>query len=353
MKDDFYSQFEHSFRGERSEIKDRLQVYFPFIEPLIDLYPDAIALDLGCGRGEWLEVLRDKGLAAQGVDLDDGMLAECRKLSLNVSTQDAIAALNSFEDTSIAMVSAFHLVEHLPFEILRTLISEAFRVLKPGGLLILETPNPENILVGTSNFYLDPTHTRPIPPGLLKFLSKYYGFINGTVIGLQESPVLREKASPSLRDVLGGASPDYAVVAQKSAHEEIIARFKSAFSLERGLTTDTLMNRFDQHSQQEHAELSQVIAALDAQGQQKHAELNQAIAELGVQSEQKNAELSQAISMLGMQSEQKYAELTQAISALNAQIHAVYSSSSWRVTRPLRAVGSALRRAKNWLKRNR
>jgi O-antigen chain-terminating methyltransferase len=231
--------------------------------------------------------------------------------------QDAIAALNSFEDESISMVSAFHLVEHISFEMLRTLISEAFRVLKPGGLLILETPNPENILVGTSNFYLDPTHTRPIPPGLLKFLCKHYGFINSTVLGLQELPALREKASPSLRDVLGGASPDYAVVAQKSAPEDIIDRFKPAFSLERGLTTDTLMNRYDQHSQQEHAELSQAIAVMGAQSQQQHAELNQAI------------------------------------SALNAQIHAVYSSSSWRVTRPLRAMGTALRRTKDWFKRNR
>jgi SAM-dependent methyltransferase len=309
MKDDFYSQFEHAFRGERPEIKERLQVYVPLIEPLIDLYPDALALDLGCGRGEWLEVLRDKGLNAKGVDLDDGMLAECRKLNLNVSTQDVIAALNSFEDESISMVSAFHLVEHISFEMLRALISEAFRVLKPGGLLILETPNPENILVGTSTFYLDPTHTRPIPPGLLKFLSKYYGFVNGTVLGLQESPALREKVSPSLRDVLGGASPDYAVVAQKPAHENIIARFKPAFSLERGLTTDALMTRYDQRIQ--------AIAALGAQNQQKHA------------------------------------ELTQAISALNAQIHAVYHSSSWKVTRPLRAMGSALRHAKEWLKRNR
>jgi O-antigen chain-terminating methyltransferase len=137
-------------------------------------------------------------------------------------------------------------------------------------------------------------------------MSKYYGFINGTVLGLQESPTLRENASPSLRDVLGGASPDYALVAQKSAPEEIIARFKAAFSLEHGLTTDTLMNRFDQHRQQEGAELSQVIAALGAQ--------------------------------------------SQAIAALNAQIHAVYSSSSWRVTRPLRALGSGLRHAKEWLK---
>lgn len=291
MKDDFYSQFERSFRGERPEIKERLQVYLPFIEPLIDLYPDAIALDLGCGRGEWLEVLRDKGLTAQGVDLDDGMLDECRKLSLNVSTQDAISALNGFENESVSMVSAFHLVEHIPFEVLRTLISEAHRVLKPGGLLIMETPNPENIMVGTSNFYLDPTHTRPIPPGLLKFLPQFYGFLNVTVLGLQESPALREKMSPSLRDVLGGASPDYAVIAQKFAQESISACFKTAFAIKLGLTTETLISRYDHRIQQENSALNQSVATLNA----------------------------------------------------------IYNSSSWKVTRPLRALGAALQYVKKWL----
>ena len=161
MNDDFYSQFEQSFRGQRDEIKERLQVYAPFIEPLPDAYPDFLALDLGCGRGEWLEVLGELELTAIGVDLDDGMLAYCRAINLNVQTQDVISALADPKHESVAVITAFHLVEHISFDALCRLISESLRVLKPGGLLIMETPNPENIQVGTSNFYLDQTHTRP------------------------------------------------------------------------------------------------------------------------------------------------------------------------------------------------
>lgn len=290
MTDDFYSQFEQSFRGSRAEIKERLRVYSPFIEPLIELYPDALALDLGCGRGEWLEVLREKGFKSLGVDLDDGMLADCRTLNFNVRTQDALAALNALEDESVSIVSAFHLVEHISFDILRTLVSEAHRVLKPGGLLIMETPNPENILVGTAGFYVDPTHTRPIPPNLLKFIPKYYGFQNIHVLRLQESSELQNKTIPTLMEVLGGASPDYSVIAQKSAHDSVLARFKSAFAVDIGLTIDTLTKRYD-----------------DAIRSMEYT-----------------------------------------LTELDSRINNLYNSTSWKVTRPLRALNAGLRQLKKF-----
>ena len=313
MKDDFYSQFEQAFRGPRAEIKARLQVYLAFTEPLLKLYPEAIALDLGCGRGEWLEILHDKGFAVLGVDLDDGMLADCRALDLNVRTQDAITALNGLGDASASIVSAFHLVEHIPFEVLRTLVSEAHRVLKPGGLLIMETPNPENIVVGTSGFYLDPTHARPIPPSLLTFIPKYYGFLNSTVLRLQESPALREKGSPTLQDVLGGASPDYAVIAQKSADENVLSLFTSAFKLDVGLTLETLATRYDES-------ISPQLSAAIANGIKS---------EIHLTNERLNA-------------------LEREITALNNQINDVYNSTSWKVTRPLRALGTGLRQIKRF-----
>jgi SAM-dependent methyltransferase len=137
MKDDFYRLFEQSFRGDRTEIKTRLEIYQSFTAPLIHLYPDAIAVDLGCGRGEWLEMLREQGFPVLGVDLDEGMLADCLAIGLNVRAQDAITTLNGLADESASLVSAIHLVEHIPFDVLRTLVSEAHRVLKPGGLLIM------------------------------------------------------------------------------------------------------------------------------------------------------------------------------------------------------------------------
>jgi O-antigen chain-terminating methyltransferase len=170
MTNDFYRAFEDRHRGTRELIKSRLQVYVPFVEPLRSIYEDCKAVDLGCGRGEWLEILRENGFDAMGVDLDDGMLAACEDLGLPAERGEAIAHLRTIPDESLTVVSGFHIAEHIAFADLQILVQEALRVLRPAGLLILETPNPENIVVGTAGFYIDPTHQRPLPPLLLSFL---------------------------------------------------------------------------------------------------------------------------------------------------------------------------------------
>jgi len=167
MKMDFYRAFEEKHRGPRELIKSRLQAYLPFITAIKNIYPQPKAIDLGCGRGEWLELLGEHGFDAQGVDLDDGMLKACREIGLNVHTGDAVSFLKNLPNDSQAIISGFHVAEHIPFDDLKILVEEALRSLKPAGLLILETPNPENIVVGTSSFYVDPTHIRPLPPLLL------------------------------------------------------------------------------------------------------------------------------------------------------------------------------------------
>ena len=174
--DPFYRAFEERYRGSRELIESRLEVYLPFVEPLKTLYKAPEILDLGCGRGEWLELLGHNGFQAKGVDLDEGMLSACRELNLNVCQADALDYLRGLTANKLSVVSAFHVVEHISFEALRQLVDEAYRVLKPGGLLILETPNSENLVVGTSDFYLDPTHQRPLPAQLLSFVVEYAGF---------------------------------------------------------------------------------------------------------------------------------------------------------------------------------
>ena len=213
MSDDFYRAFEERYRGPRGLIKQRLRVYLPFVEPLKAIDPDAVAVDLGCGRGEWLELMRDIGVIARGVDLDAGMLAACREEALSAEEGEALAYLRQLPDGSVSIVSAFHVAEHIPFADLQALVQDALRVLRPGGLLILETPNPENIVVGTSSFYFDPSHVRPLPPQLLSFLPEHYGFARTAVLRLQEPPLTT--GTVRLWDVLSGASPDFAVVAQK------------------------------------------------------------------------------------------------------------------------------------------
>ena len=240
MSEDFYRAFEDKFRGSRELIKSRLRVYLSFVEPLKNLDPDATAIDLGCGRGEWLELMKELGVRIHGIDLDDGMLSACRALDLSVETGDAISYLENLPDESQTVVSAFHVVEHITFEKLQLLVSEALRVLKPGGLLIMETPNPENIVVATRDFYLDPTHQRPIPPQLLSFLPEFYGFARTKIIRLQESKDVEMRADLTLQDVLSGASPDYAVVAQKRAVENLLSVLDYPFKLEYGLNLESL-----------------------------------------------------------------------------------------------------------------
>lgn len=246
MSDGFYRAFEDRHRGTLEQIKFSQRVYLPLVTPLIRLYPDAKAMDLGCGRGEWLELLGEVGFDAQGVDLDDGMLAECRSRGLKVRTLDAIAALKELPDDSQAVISGFHLAEHIPFELLQVLVQEALRVLRPAGLLILETPNPENIVVGSTNFYLDPTHNRPLPPLLLSFLPEYYGFGRVKLLRLQEPVSLTQERRFTIHDVLGGVSPDYAVVAQKTATPQILKQVSDAFDIEYGVTLAQAAGQFEQ-----------------------------------------------------------------------------------------------------------
>ncbi|MGS5088186.1 glycosyltransferase [Hydrogenophaga sp. A37] len=245
MTDRFYVAFEDRYRGSRELIYERLKAYLPFVAPLASAFPGAEVIDLGCGRGEWLQMVRDQGLMPFGVDLDAGMLSRCESMGLPVQQGDALAYLAGLPDNSQAMVSAFHLVEHIPFDALRTLVQESMRVLRPGGLLILETPNPENVVVGTNHFYLDPTHHKPIPHQLLSFLPEHCGFERTKVVRLQESAALAHNLAPGLHDVLVGVSPDYAVVAQKAAPAAILTGFDGAFARHYGLSLDELAVRHD------------------------------------------------------------------------------------------------------------
>lgn len=242
----FYRAFEDRYRGSRELIKSRLEQYSPFLELLTSNFDKYSALDIGCGRGEWLELLTEKGFTPQGVDLDSGMLEACVERGLNVKELDGIAYLANLESNSLHLISAFHVVEHISFEQLQNLVKQAFRVLVPGGLLILETPNPENIVVASANFYLDPTHIKPIPPSLLSFVTEFAGFKHNKIVRLQESVELREKQNISLSELLFGVSPDYSVVAQKPVGNESELRMTSVFEQDFGLSLSELSARLDE-----------------------------------------------------------------------------------------------------------
>ena len=309
----FYKAFEDRHRGPRTLIKDRVSVYLPFVTPLKTIYADNSALDIGCGRGEWLELLKENGIPAKGIDLDKGMLKVGKKLSLDVELGDGIEYLSKQADESMTIISAFHVVEHISFDDLHILVKEALRVLKPAGILILETPNPENIKVATENFYLDPTHIRPIPSALLSFLPEFYGYGRTKVLRLQESQDIVEEEHIRLEQVFAGASPDYGVVAQKKASKKIFHLFDKSFSKEFGLSLDTLSGKF------EYRLLSMEKRVSEAEANANQAELKSTEAE------------SKAI-----QAEAKARET-------EINFNALLNSNSWHFTRPLRIAGQFVR----------
>lgn len=267
MSDQFYRAFEEKFRGPRALIQQRLAVYLPFVQPVCAVYPDALVLDLGCGRGEWLELLQSNAISARGVDLDSGMLEACRQINLQVQSQDALECLKEMKDGSAAVISAFHLVEHLPFDSVKELVVECHRVLKAGGLLIMETPNPENFMVATQSFYLDPTHLRPIPPDLLAFVPEHFGYESVKILRLQEPVDIKTHPNLSMLDVLTGASPDYAVVAQKAGHPELKSSLQGLFDQAFGITGHALLERHRQQTNDARFKLEKLIsnAQLSAQ----------------------------------------------------------------------------------------
>ncbi|MBX3025555.1 methyltransferase domain-containing protein [bacterium] len=185
--DALYVAFEDRFRGHPADISERLRVYLPDVRAVIASADDSV-LDLGCGRGEWLALLREAGIRGRGVDDNRLLVAHCRDAGLDVVEADAVAHLAAAAEASAAVVTAFHLIEHLPYGQLVALFDHAARVLRPGGLLIVETPNPDNMLVASSDFHLDPTHRRPLPSPLVRFLAEARGFRDVAVRPLHPAP---------------------------------------------------------------------------------------------------------------------------------------------------------------------
>jgi O-antigen chain-terminating methyltransferase len=142
IHDALYISLEDKLRGSRAAIIERLKVYLPLLEAA-QIGSEAMPmLDIGCGRGEWLEILKAEGLNAIGVDTNSIAVAQCRERGFDAREMDALTYLRSLPSESIGAVTGFHIVEHLPFDVLMKLLDECARVIKPGGAVVFETPNP-------------------------------------------------------------------------------------------------------------------------------------------------------------------------------------------------------------------
>lgn len=174
IDDGLYVALENHFRGSRDLVAQRQRDYLPMLPAVISSSTPLV--DLGCGRGEWLKVLRDQNLPALGVDSNAVCIAECKDEGLNVVQEDLLDFLSQQPDASVGAFTLFQVLEHLPFPVLVNALREMRRALVPGGRLIAEVPNAKNLRVSAGTFWIDPTHQRPLFPELLLFLATEVGF---------------------------------------------------------------------------------------------------------------------------------------------------------------------------------
>lgn len=217
--DSFYVEFEGMFRGSREDIQNRQRAYLSHVAHLAG-DDNALVVDIGCGRGEWIELLGQERIKAIGIDMNGAMVELCRERGLAAQCIDAIAYLNAQPAGSVAAVTGFHIIEHLPFEQLIALFDAALRALRPDGLIIFETPNPENMVVGSCNFYYDPTHRHPIAPVIAEFIARQRGFARAEIQRLNAFPdaaLIAEDSEVARRVNRAFYGPqDYAVLAWKT-----------------------------------------------------------------------------------------------------------------------------------------
>lgn len=220
MDDKAYLRFENEMRGPEQIIRQRLGLYLPLVEPLQRITEHKPkALDVGSGRGEWLELLMGAGWSALGIDSNYSMVNECLGRGLNVTLVDARVYLSQQDEHSFDLISAFHVVEHLSIDELSEFVRSCFRLLRPGGVLIMETPNPQNLWVGSSEFYIDPTHKRPLPPRLLDYVSRDAGFKRTKLLFLNADQ--KKYSGPQLEEVIFNTGRDYSLLAQKLVDDKV------------------------------------------------------------------------------------------------------------------------------------
>jgi len=164
-----YFIFEDRFRGSRNDTKAKQLKFVKYFEGCKNV------LDIGCGRGEFLELLKDNGISGHGIDIDEDMVRYCRSRDLNVEKLDAVSYLNQLEDKSLDGIFIDQVVEHLDPDYLIKMIDLCYIKMLFGAYIIMETVNPLSLL-SLADFYMDMSHKRPVHPETLKFLMSAAGF---------------------------------------------------------------------------------------------------------------------------------------------------------------------------------
>ncbi|HLH43709.1 MAG TPA: class I SAM-dependent methyltransferase [Bryobacteraceae bacterium] len=205
-------RFAEVFRGPEERIREHQRKHAArFVGAAHEI------VDIGCGRGEFLEAARELGLAARGVDSSEECVAWCASKGLAAARADLFEFLDALPDRSLGGAFCSQVIEHLPPERVPMLVALLAAKLHPGALALFETPNPECLAIFATHFYIDPTHTRPVPAALLRFYLEEAGFGGIEVERLEPAahsmPALQE-LPPTLRDAFFGGL-DYAILARK------------------------------------------------------------------------------------------------------------------------------------------
>jgi O-antigen chain-terminating methyltransferase len=206
-----YGRFAERFRGTEEYVKANQELYRPYFEGKLNV------LDIGCGRGEFLEMMRDAGVRAKGIDLSDESVATCRHKGLDAEKADLFTYLENLPEASLDGIFCSQVVEHIPAEKLPEMIRLAASRLTRGGVIAIETPNPECLAIFATHFYLDPTHQRPVPHPLLAFYLEEFGV--GSIEVRKLSPAVESMPSVAtlpteFREAFFGGL-DYAIIGRK------------------------------------------------------------------------------------------------------------------------------------------
>jgi O-antigen chain-terminating methyltransferase len=180
-----YVAFENRFRGSSENVRERLSLYVPYFDNL------APVVELGCGRGEFLELLRESHIDARGIDNDQEMLGVCMERGLEVEQADIITYVHEMGADSTGGIFAAQVIEHLDPTDLRRLLTASYRALRKGGRLVVETVNPRSLTALVESFYRDLTHQKPLHPETLDFLLRASGFPD---VEIEYTSPIRERA---------------------------------------------------------------------------------------------------------------------------------------------------------------
>ncbi len=263
MDSNFYVEFEDNFRGSLEQIYQIFSNYDGLIQHILDTDNEPCLLDIGCGRGEFLCKCSKLGFQAQGIEINPQMVLISRSYGLNIKEGDALMLLKDLPDNHFSLITAFHLIEHISFESINLLLKECKRILKPNGILVLETPSIDNLSVSSRSFHIDPTHINPVNPDLLVFLLKRIGFDMAKNFYINGGP-LQNEDHDSLTRVFNGVAQDLMILATKSHYSTKLLAKNTSWekSLKRGLTTLDACVQFDHYMRNKSLIQQQTISDL-------------------------------------------------------------------------------------------